>query len=259
MTAIAPNEAEETLVSDRVLHLSHSRIAKYLLCPEQYRLYYLANLRPRFTSASLVFGQTLHQALAHLFKNQGDPVVFFQEAWAALQNAPLTYNTRESWEKLQTVGEALLRKFLAEELPKLSAVQAVEQPFRLDITSLDLPLVGFIDLIADLLGRRTVVDFKTSASSYEPYEVALSDQLTAYHLADPEAEQLALCVLVKTKEPRIEWHLTTRSAAQVTDYLDKADLVAHEIHAGHFFKRPGKWCAWCDYLPVCLGESMSRK
>lgn len=259
MTAIAPTEAEETLISDRTLHLSYSRIAKYLLCPEQYRLYYLANLRPRLTSASLVFGQTLHQALAHLFKDQGNPVLFFQEAWADMQQAPLTYNTRESWEKLRTVGEALLRKFLAEEVPKLSTIQAVERPFRLDISSLDLPFVGIIDLIVDVHGRRTVVDFKTSASSYEPYEVALSDQLTAYQLAEPEAEQLALCVLVKTKEPRIEWHWAKRTPAQLTEYLAKADLVAHEIHAGHFFKRPGKWCAWCDYLPVCLGDQKQVK
>jgi hypothetical protein len=31
----------------------------------------------------------------------------------------------------------------------------------------------------------------------------LSDQLTAYQLAELDAEQMALCVLVKTKEPKI--------------------------------------------------------
>ena len=30
--------------------------------------------------------------------------------------------------------------------------------------------------------------------------------------------------------------------------------VAHEIAAGHFYKRPGRWCSYCDYLPVCLGD-----
>jgi predicted choloylglycine hydrolase len=49
----------------------------------------------------------------------------------------------------------------------------------------------------------TVIDFKTAKSAYPEYEVALSDQLTTYQLAEPDAEQVAFCVFVKTKEPRI--------------------------------------------------------
>ncbi len=56
-----------------------------------------------------------------------------------------------------------------------------------------MPFVGFIDLIGELDGKRTVVDFKTSASSYEEHEALLSDQLTAYQLAEPEVEQVARC------------------------------------------------------------------
>jgi hypothetical protein len=118
-----------------------------------------------------------------------------------------------------------------------------------------VPFVGVIDLVADLDGNRTVVDFKTSSSAYEEHEAALSDQLTAYLVADPDATRAALCVLVKTKEPKIEWHVTSRSAAQVAEYLAKTEYVAREIAAGRFYKRPGKWCGWCEYLPVCLGDA----
>ena len=235
-------------------HLSHSRINRYLQCPEQYRLYYLENLRLRCPSASLAFGQVVHQALAHLFQTGGDPVAVFLESWSEAKQTELTYSTRDSWEKLHDVGQALLEKFVEEELSRIGDVTAAEKEFTLDITSLELPFVGFIDLIADLDGKHTVVDFKTSASAYGEHEVHMSDQLTAYQLAEPEAEQSALCVLIKTKTPKIEWHPTTRTADQVMEYLAKAELVAHEITAGHFFKRPGIWCAWCDYLPVCLGD-----
>jgi len=71
-----------------------------------------------------------------------------------------------------------------------------------------------IDLTADVAGTATVVDFKTSGSAFDAREVILSDQLTAYNLAEPGAERLALCVLVKTKEPKIEWHVTSRSGGQ---------------------------------------------
>jgi ATP-dependent exoDNAse (exonuclease V) beta subunit len=244
------NEREEVEAS-RTPHLSYSRINRYLHCPEQYRLYYVENLRPQAPSASLVFGQILHQALAYFFQEKGDAVAFFQNAWGEAKHIELTYSKKETWEKLRDSGPALIGKFLQEELPKLQNVRASEKVFTLNITSLDLPFIGVIDLIADLDGKRTVVDFKTSGSTYEEHEVILSDQLTAYQLAEPQAEQAALCVLVKTKAPQIEWHLSKRNGDQLVEFLAKTNLVARDITAGRFYKRPGKWCAWCDYLPVC--------
>jgi hypothetical protein len=26
-----------------------------------------------------------------------------------------------------------------------------------------------------------------------------------------------------------------------------------------FYKRPGKWCLYCDYLPVCTGDQKKVK
>lgn len=236
-------------------HLSHSRVSRYLLCPEQYRLYYLEKLRPVVPSASLVFGQVMHQCIAGLLQKQSDPLTCFQDTWGMVQKVNLTYKERESWEKLKACGEGLLKKFVTDELPKLKNIRAVEKPFELSITSLDLPFIGIIDLTADVSGKATVVDFKTAGSAFDPHEVILSDQLSAYNLGEPGVEQLALCVLIKTKEPKIEWHFTNRSGQQLTEYLDKAGYVAHEISAGRFYKRPGVWCSWCDYLPVCVGNT----
>ncbi|MBI5762147.1 MAG: PD-(D/E)XK nuclease family protein, partial [Planctomycetes bacterium] len=159
-------------------HLSYSRLAKYQTCPEQYRLYYLERLRPRFPSASLVFGQVLHQALAELLAHQANAVEVFREQWQAVKQTELAYKAREPWEKLLSLGEQLLTRFQIEELPKLGAVEAVEKPFSLDVTTLALPFVGFIDLVAHYQGKRTVIDFKTAANAYQEYEVKLADQLT---------------------------------------------------------------------------------
>jgi RecB family exonuclease len=240
---------------DRLLtYLSFSRIDKYLTCPEKYRLYYVERLRPRIPAGSLVFGQTIHQALAQLFQGGEDSVAFFEKAWGDLKEAEIKFSHRDSWEKLAGTGRTLLEKFIREELPRIGQVHASEQDFELGITTLDLPFIGVIDLVADIDLKRTLIDWKTSASAYGEHEVALSDQLTAYQLAVPEAEQAALCVFVKTKEPRIDWYVSRRTGDQLAEFLRKADLVAREISARHFFKRPGDWCAWCDYLPVCLGD-----
>src|SRR5512143_4078572 len=62
-------------------HLSHSRVNRYLTCPEQYRLYYLENLRPKVPPAALVFGSIVHQALAGLFQKKDDPLKCFGDSW----------------------------------------------------------------------------------------------------------------------------------------------------------------------------------
>jgi hypothetical protein len=196
----------------------------------------------------------MHQALAELIGKKNDPVKWFTESWGMVKDIPLAYNQRDSWDKLRASGERLLTKFAAEELPKIGEVKAVEQPFSLSITSLDLPFVGVIDLVAKVGGKNTVVDFKTAGSAPDEYEADMSDQLTAYKLAEPQVERSALCVLVKTKEPQILWYPTERNGAQLGEYLAKVGYVAREITARHFYKRPGMWCAWCDFLPVCLGD-----
>jgi hypothetical protein len=236
-------------------HLSFSRIDRYLDCPEQYRLYYLEGLRPKEPSANLVFGQTIHQSLAFHFATKGDPVAFFTKIWGTLERAPIRYTGRATWNGLLLTGQALLKKFMEEELPRLGTVMASERAFELAIPNVDVPFIGVIDLVALRDGKRMLADFKTSSSSYADHEVALSDQLTAYSLAEPEAEEAALCVFVKTKEPRIEWYLSKRNGAQLTEFLQKAEYVAREIKSRHFYKRPGTWCSWCDFLPICLGDT----
>lgn len=235
-------------------HLSHSRLSRYALCPEQYRLHYIERLRPRVPSANLVFGSTLHEALRQHFEAGVDPVAVFRELWDGLRDTELTFSRSNSWEKLQRVGEGLLEQFCSEERGKIGRVVAVERSFTLHLSEIDVPFVGIVDLVAEVNGTLTVIDFKTSASRYAQHEAMLSDQLTAYHLAETPAQQSALCVFVKTKQPRIEWHFACRTPEQLVAYLDKVRNLSQRITAGEFYKKPGMWCSWCDFLPVCLGD-----
>lgn len=237
----------------RTPHLSYSRINRYLLCPDQYRFHYIERLRPRVVAASLVFGHAMHESLAHCVKGMDDPVAFFVQLWNDVKETELKYAYRESWDNLLVRGQALLELFIQNEAPRLNCV-ASEKPFEISITSLDMPMVGVIDLLADIDGLRTVVDFKTSSSAYADYEVVLSDQLTAYQLVEPDAVQSAFCVLVKTKEPRIDWHFAERSGEQLTEFLAKVEHAAREIADQVFYRRSGQWCAWCDYLPLCIKD-----
>ena len=252
-------EREEALDEDRAPHLSHSRVNRYLTCPAQYRFYYLENLRPKVQGSGLVFGAVMHIALADLFKNGADPVTSFLSQWEEVNGVELRYKERESWGTLNEKGKKLTEQFLAKELPKLRAVREVEKRFDLVIASLPLPFVGIMDLVAEVNGGIAVIDFKTAASAYDDHEVTLSDQLTAYSLAEPDATKVAFCVFVKTKEPRIEWHFAKRSANERAEYVEKVRLVSKDIAAGKFYKRPGKHCAYCDFLPLCMGDQKTAQ
>jgi CRISPR/Cas system-associated exonuclease Cas4 (RecB family) len=234
---------------------SYTRIQKYLTCPEQYRLYYVERLRARQENASLVFGATVHLALAELFRHGLDPAETFEKEWQAIREVELRYSKRVSWQSLADTGKQLLEKFVREEAQKIAKVIAVEQAFKFYLSGLNLPFVTVLDLVAEVKGKRTLVEFKTAAADFERFEVELLDQATAYHLADPELQQVAVCVLVKTKKPQIRWHFTKRSAEEVMDYLQKVETVTQAIRAGLYYRRPGKWCRQCEYLPVCVGDA----
>src|SRR3989475_6042663 len=143
-------DSEATLNQDTTMHLSHSRINRYLTCPEQYRLYYVEKLRPRIESASLVFGVVIHAAIADLFRTGEDPVEHFRRDWQNLKDVELRYKKRESWEDFNTKGTKLLQKFLQEEAPKIRQARGIERKFELRVTALDAPFVGIIDLVGQV-------------------------------------------------------------------------------------------------------------
>ena len=68
--------------------------------------------------------------------------------------------------QLNETGRALLTKFVAEELSRIGKVTAAEKPFELGITGIATPFIGVVDLVAEVDAKRTVLDFKTSGSSY---------------------------------------------------------------------------------------------
>src|SRR6266404_5998903 len=127
MTGTLITDRDERLASEP--HLSYSRVDRYLHCPEQYRLYYVEGLRPRLTSASLVFGKIVHQALALMFQEGVDPVRFFLDSWRGAKQAEINYSKKESWDKLKDCGQQLLEKFVQEQVPRINNVRSIEKSF----------------------------------------------------------------------------------------------------------------------------------
>lgn len=97
--------------------LSHSAIARYLKCPESYKLHYVDKLRPKVTSAALLFGSALDVALNSLLLNKGDHLDLFYQNWnkgyinkqlVELRfNTDLVYATKDFDERLLNSADLL--------------------------------------------------------------------------------------------------------------------------------------------------------
>jgi hypothetical protein len=49
-------------------------------------------------------------------------------------------------------------------------------------------------------------------------------------------------------------HFTTRAGASLArDVMRRTVGLCGDVTA-RFYKRPGFWCAWCDFLPMCLRD-----
>jgi hypothetical protein len=114
--------------------------------------------------------------------------------------------------------------------------------FQIGASNVAAPLVGTLDLLAVIQGKKTLVEFKTGANDWGEHDVLLCDQLTAYRGAEPDVEQTAICVFVKKRESEIIWHFTERTPAQQVEYLRKMEMVEQQITQRVFYKRAG-FCA----------------
>ena len=238
-------------------HFSFSQLKRWLDCPESYRLYYLERLRPRMPSAALVFGRAMHEAIEAALTQDTSLVTQFTPTWQDQRETPMAFSGRQNWESLRHVGEGLARVFDQEVRPLIGQVHSAEQRFELTLPGVKRPLMGYVDAVVDWRGTpgaRTLVEFKTSARAWQSHQFILSDQLAAYGLAFPELEQQAVVVLVKTKAPKVQVEILPRRPERASALLHKAAVVATDIAAGRFYKRPSHACGWCDYRLLCEGR-----
>ena len=83
----------------------------------------------------------------------------------------------------------------------------------------------------------------------------LSQYFAQLHGHSEKALLLASAEL-RQRQPRPTTRITAKHLAE---FLAKANYVGREIADRRFYKRPGKWCSWCDYLPVCVKDEKRIK
>jgi DNA helicase-2/ATP-dependent DNA helicase PcrA len=153
--------AEGEIPEDELLRLSYRQIDDYETCPLKYR--YLHVLRvPLLAHHAVVYGHAVHEAVRSHFERRlaGEApdadalVAAFRAAWVREG-----FLSREHEEERLREGEAMLRRFHAQQASDPWRPLAVEQEFAFTLERNRVQ--GRYDLVLESAGETAVVDFKT--------------------------------------------------------------------------------------------------
>ena len=262
------------------LHLSYSQINTYLTCSLRYFFQYVKGFAPEQVSSALILGSSIHSTLARYYdgiKDKGEAespdslLEFYRDAITtelASPRAPVLFgDDATNADELLALGERLLRAYL--DNPGFVGIEviATELPLSMPLVDsdgrlTDFHLVGAVDLLLrDQLGRLLAVDHKTARNALTQETIDQDLQLSAYtlllqHNGYVEPGQTLHCcynVIRKLKTPKVEKHLTARTAADTRRFTQIANAVLAGIEAEVFLPCTGWQCSGCPYQQQCQG------
>lgn len=252
-------------------HLSVSALAEFIACPRKFRLHRIDRVLPTHRPVALAFGTAFHAAVgrAYFHHGRGEPVVreavyqaFRDSLHHELQgrDVPVLFDDGEDEDKLVTHGIKMLDAFL-DKVPMPDAVLAIEKRFEIELVDresgevLPVPLLGFIDIVAETAGRVQILELKTAARRWDQDKIAHDQQTTAYALAlkaeGVEKPQLHLLVTTKTRQPDVQSEILVRTDADENELVQTALSVHRAIEAGVDHPLRSWACKTCAYAEAC--------
>lgn len=254
-------------------HISYSQLYVYLQCPLKYRFHYIDRLEPDFTSASLAFGQGIHQAVASFFQSalEGEHLTadnmvdVYREAWRECDGPPIRYDKGCTEDKLLKKAADILTLWHNRQDPTVE-VYGVEEEFNLNVSSkVDYPtsglppLVGYVDHILKLPnGSVTLIDLKTAARKPTQLQVDQNLQVTAYSLGaealgfNPDELTLRMDYLIKTATPDVVTYETSRTDEDRRKFVKMLTRVWKGIEHSIFYPKHDWYCgSSCGYQSQC--------
>jgi CRISPR/Cas system-associated exonuclease Cas4 (RecB family) len=230
-----------------------------------------------FTPSALVEGIVLHEAIAEHLRSLRDGAEFPEEDAVALlraaffaqeTGAPIRYGAKGRDEILARL-ETLFRRWRAEFRPD-GEIVAVETELNVRLPGIDLPLLGYVDLVVRTKDGDQVIDFKSSAA--KPSPDPLLDPLDLQKLALTRAWETATgrtvvswkwAHLVKTKTPGlVDVELPVASEDRGADLARLAAVVNPTIRAMDAVlsgtidpvptQAPQRPCGSCGFRNACV-------
>lgn len=259
---------------------SVSQRRSFRRCGYEYLLHYGQGWRPKLLKGQYAFGNAMElvatAVAAGWVTTPEQAELGFLAYWGQLDPTQMEWSTRVTYEKLTDEGVALSRVIVPSIQERILVPEEPEQMVAQESIGFELapgvPELSIPDLWcwvrADLFSDYypTILDFKTGDRPFVEQSVELDEQLTDYQLAEESqgryAAQLGLCVMIRGKEPRVQWLLVPRRADDVVDrFRSSAITIDGAIKRGEFWQNDRQCFAMgtCAMVPLCYASQASER
>ena len=250
---------------------SHSRLATYENCPQQYKLRYIDRVKVEgYQTIEQFLGSRVHDALEKLYKDLvltklntlDDLLGHFQFIWDREWRDDIVI-VRKGYNKAhyRDTGKKCLTHYYNRYQPFDQATTiANEYPVNLELDG--YKLTGFIDrLCHDGKGGYQIHDYKTGGRLPSARDLEEDRQLALYQIG----------VQQNFKDARkidLVWHylmfdqemVSRRSPAQIRDLKRQIVSLIKTIEKDTGFQpRESALCDWCEYPDFCPAKAHGRK
>lgn len=269
--AVAPNRASHAPAVIPVQprdHISYSSINLFRQCSLRYYFKYVAGLREEKTSASFLFGRSIHHAVEFHFRellsggdgsNLDTLLSEFQAGWDEQSPETITYPKSESRDSLGRLADRLLRAFLASDLSRpVGRIIGIEEELRGRLIEGVPDLLARLDLMTETDDAITITDLKTARSAWSSQQADDSaEQLLLYgalvhRLIPNKPLRLEFMVATKTKKVSITRHTVPFDQRRLDRTKRIIERVWRAIVAEHFFPSPSPTnCPACPFRGPC--------
>jgi len=254
-------------------HWSYSSLNQFLnICSLQWAFQRYYQEPREFVTVNLAFGSAFHRTLEAIsrhrqeqkFLTEKEARDLFADFWERqLQTeVDLRYEADQDAEKLSAQGRDLVACYCTR-LDQSEEVVAINPTFCVPLIDaqggvLEKPLLGEFDLVVKQAGQPLLVDWKTSATRWNPGKAhrALQPTLYLYGYTQTQAPgpvpEFRYDIVVKNKTPVFEQHRTTRGPDAFQRVLEKIKLAERMIASEHFYpNEEGMFCKSCPFSGAC--------
>jgi hypothetical protein len=252
-------------------HWSFSALNQFLnICALQFYFDRIAKLPRRFTPVTLSFGSAFHRVCEwiSLTRKEGkipqreEAVDLFGTLWGRqmTEDNNIRFDEEQDANTCSKQGRDMIG-CLVDNLDPEERVLAVNEAFAVPLVDaqgqvLEKPMIGEIDLVVEQGGKKALVDWKTAAKRWSKGKAALDLQPTVflygYRQLHGEIPGFRFDVLVKSKRPVLEQHMTARTVDQFNRMVELVKLVERAIQAEVFLpSEQGFYCGGCPHQEAC--------
>lgn len=244
------------------MEFRYSAIDTSYRCLKKYQYQYVLGIKPETGSYDLHFGSCLHIALNSILENNcfsKNALEVYEAEWQRTSPDNADYG-RYNRDDYFSMAKAFLDKFERLHYKNYDPLYLeVYMQFMVD----KYKFSGTADFIGNYKGVPSIIDFKTSASPYEPAKIEVNEQLYLYAYAAKqvfgfEAKQIVYSVFVKNNERRIQTVVFPLTDKKLSDMLDNVRSQCKLISEQFEFPKNRNSCLIggrkCEYYKRCYGS-----